>query len=872
MATNTLGEFSDGEDDFVFEIDENLWKKSDPEAWEWSDPEADDIIRNINEGEILARVYGNDDAVIRDSNEEEILTGEWSDPEADDLIRNINEEEILARVYENASDDDDHVIRNVNEEEILASVYGNDDIDEVQTGRGEKRKNESDDETESENEQDEGQYYYTMESRRKYYSKKFGMTATDHKVRFNNVLANRDLLESYESTLKIFHHLLEEVTEGMAPNDQVRFILRSEQLETPISLPFMTVEQLNAERVYSELERVIQSNQDFRLNDTVTIDINHVKTPQGSGKSRVKRITLNIREYLNNKKSIVRINNTDDLCLARALAVSIARIEKDPKYDQIRHSNRAVQRERAFDLHEAANVPLGPCGLNEVALFQQYLTNYQIIVVSGDHDNSIIYPPQSSGTDEKPTISLYFQNNHFDVITKLPGFVNRSYFCHRCHKAYSNTTDHLCSSMCRSCRGFGCVFEGDGIPCNECDRVFKNQACYDRHKTEPLNGGGRTVCQTIGRCEKCGKTMDVRKIRDGGHICGKKCRTCGVILNQEDNDHKCYIQQLEQEEESSYNQLLFFDFEATQEHGIHCPNLCVVHDEEREVALFQGEDTVKQFCQWLLTPEHKDCIAIAHNFQGYDGYFIKDFLIQNAIHYDVIYRGAKSLSLTIPMFNIKFIDSLNFIPMALAKFPKTFGQDELCKGYFPHAFNKEENQNYIGPIPCQNDYGVIFMKPGEREAFMAWHDEQVANNYRYDFREEIIKYCRSDVDILRKCCLLYREMFRKETGIDPFNKALTIASYCQEVYRTNFLKKDTIAIFNNDRQLKIKQSIVAVKWLSYISEKEDLYIQHVRNGGEKRVGDYSLDGYCEETNTVYEFQGCFWHGKDFGNITYTNDE
>ena len=122
--------------------------------------------------------------------------------------------------------------------------------------------------------------------------------------------------------------------------------------------------------------------------------------------------------------------------------------------------------------------------------------------------------------------------------------------------------------------------------------------------------------------------------------------------------------------------------------------------------------------------------------------------------------------------------------MSLAKFPKTFGQDELCKGYFPHMFNKDENQNYVG------------------------------------------KYCRSDVDILRKCCLLYREMFRKETGIDPFNKALTIASYCQEVYRTNFLKKDTIAIFYHDRQLKIKQSIVAVKWLSYISEKEDLYIQH----------------------------------------------
>ena len=254
MTTNTLGEFSDGEDDFVFQTDENVW--------EWSDPKADDLIRNINEEEILAGFYGNDDD--------------------DDVIRNINEEEVLAGVYGN--DDDDDLIRNIDEDEILAQI-----------GRGEKRK--------SEDEQDEqGQYYYHIESRKKYHSKKFGMTAIDHRVRFNNVLADFDLLESYESTLKIFHHLLEEVTEGMNPNDRVRFILRSEQLDTPISLPFMTVEQLTTERVFSQIERVIQSNQEFRLNDTVTIDINHVKTPEGRGKSKGKRITLNIREHLKEKK------------------------------------------------------------------------------------------------------------------------------------------------------------------------------------------------------------------------------------------------------------------------------------------------------------------------------------------------------------------------------------------------------------------------------------------------------------------------------------------------------------------------------------------------------------------------------------------
>ena len=261
--------------------------------------------------------------------------------------------------------------------------------------------------------------------------------------------------------------------------------------------------------------------------------------------------------------------------------------------------------------------------------------------------------------------------------------------------------------------------------------MFKSQSCYNNHK-EPINSGGRSVCDMVRKCEKCGKSMDRRKLKNG-HICGKKCRTCGVILEREDIDHQCYIQQLEQEEESSYNHLLFFDFEATQEGGEHRANLCVVYDEEKEVALFQGEDTVKEFCQWLLTPEHKGCIVVAHNFQGYDGYFITNFLNENVIHYEIIYRGAKILSMTIPMFNIKFIDSLNFIPMSLAKFPKTFGQDELCKGYFPHLFNKDENQNYVGPIPCQNHYGVNFMKPAERKAFIAWHQEQVENNYVFDF-------------------------------------------------------------------------------------------------------------------------------------------
>ena len=762
------------------------------------------------------------------------------------------------------------ILSDSEEEELIPNVSEGTNNEVEQTGRGEKRKGENQND---EQEQD----YYQIKPVRQHHSQKFNMTAKNYGVHFNNVLDNVDLLESRNRTYGIFDHLIKDVTEGMNPTDQVRFVLSSNQLQTPIAIPFCSLEELTTEKVLSQVEKVVQSNEEFRLNTTVNIDVIRVEMPHGSGRSN--RTILNIRDYLKKKGSVITITNKDDLCLARALVVSIARIEKDPRYVRIIKPESAAQRERAFDLHEAANVPLGACGLKEVGLFQDYLVNYQIIVVSGDQDNAIIYPPQPrTNPNPEKSIYLYYQANHFDAIRSLPGFLNKSYFCHACHKGYDVTTDHLCDGMCQSCRGIGCVIQDGGMTCNECHRLFKNQTCYDRHKQEPINGGGRTVCEAIRKCPNCHHSMDVRHINKHPCVDNKECPTCKVKSTPGDLNHKCYMQQEQPKEESSYNQLLFFDFECTQEHGIHEVNLCVVYDEEGEAGVFRGKNAVKDFCTWLLTPEHHKCIVMAHNFQGYDSYPILKFLHANAVGCEAIYNGAKCVTLETKVkkshhlkIKIKFIDSLNFIPMALAKFPKTFGQDELCKGYFPHFFNKDENQDYVGPIPCQDDYGVNYMKPEAREKFMTWHQEQVDNNYVFDFQKEILKYCRSDVDILAECCKLYREMLKQvtsmdgdvETGIDPFDTSVTIAGYCMQVYRTKFLQKDTIALLPQHQQHKRKQSHEALQWLSYTAEKEEIRIQHARNGGEKRVGKYSLDGYCEETHTAYEYQGCYWHGKDF---------
>ena len=578
--------------------------------------------------------------------------------------------------------------------------------------------------------------------------------------------------------------------------------------------------------------------------------------------------------------------------MARALVVAKAKLDNDPRDRHIRMSNRPLQARLARELHQNADVRFGPCGIEQAKQFQAYLTEYQINIVSKEYENKII----DAGPEKDKKIYLYMHNNHYDVITKMPGFFARNYYCHACKKVYDHLENHVCPNECKCCGFFPICPEESWRSCRNCRRQFKSQRCYDQHKQS--RGGARPICARLIKCTKCGQHVPRYKQMPEKHRCEqKKCGICGKYVRIE--GHHCYIQpetkkkkkknpDPEEEEmpkngydvaaffdtecrqgerepedepvEESMKELLFFDIESRQENGNHEPNLCIVQNEAGEEWIFQGDNTRDEFCEWLFTDEHANCTVMAHNFQGYDSYFILQYLREQGVKYDVIMRGAKVLSLTVEMFDIRFIDSLNFFPMKLANLPKTFGIEELAKGHFPHLFNKKENENYVGPIPPAPYYNPNGMNPKDKEAFMIWPASKRESNYVFNFREEIIAYCRSDVDILRRCCLEFRELFYNVTDIDPFT-TLTIASACHLVYRTNYLPKDTIGIIPPMGYTpKKKQSLFAHKWLSYTAEKREIHIQHARNGGEKRVRDYFLDGYHEETHTAYEVQGCFWHG------------
>jgi len=57
----------------------------------------------------------------------------------------------------------------------------------------------------------------------------------------------------------------------------------------------------------------------------------------------------------------------------------------------------------------------------------------------------------------------------------------------------------------------------------------------------------------------------------------------------------------------------------------------------------------------------------------------------------------------------------------------------------------------------------------------------------------------------------------------------------------------------------------AISWLNRISAKEGINIEHAQNGGERvfvlSEGKIAkVDGFCEETDTIYEFYGDYYHG------------
>ena len=431
------------------------------------------------------------------------------------------------------------------------------------------------------------------------------------------------------------------------------------------------------------------------------------------------------------------------MCMARAIVVSKAFVDNDPQYDTIRDSckkDKKTTRERkdmqtihAKALCEAAGVDHTKyCGMEEAAKFQAYLTEYQLCILSREHNETLIFKGPEG---REKFIYIHLDQNHYNAITKMTGFLKSSYFCHICKKGRSNKDHFKCEKLCRYCQHNECknfpVVEPH-LVCKDCNLYFKNQVCFDSHKKNMMNSEW-SKCQLFYRCPKCSDIKNGREFPRDKHVCGQyKCTICRKVVQK---PHLCHMQPKHKQKNSKSTKskankpdfrFLFFDFESMtvdeefidtydkkfqyeKAHKINCAvaqkscSFCREEDMSESCALCNekevismGDDVQEQFCKWLFSGanEHYTCFAL--NFRSYDGYFILAYAEQQSFKMESIENGGKIMELRFPEHKLKFLDSLNFIPMPLKKFPKSFGVNELKKGYFPHLFNTIGNQSYVG--------------------------------------------------------------------------------------------------------------------------------------------------------------------------------
>ena len=593
------------------------------------------------------------------------------------------------------------------------------------------------------------------------------------------------------------------------------------------------------EALFHRLAQALNSNEQFEMDDSFQLSITQVHhAPQGTGRPRRGKPGHPTMEMLTAKKnSVIRIQNDDELCCARALVVAKARLDQHPKWSSIRHGGK-LQRTLALDLHHEAKVPLGPCSYEALTAFSKApsLTGYQIILVDAHRSFHIT----TYGDPQDKKLILLHHQGHYDVITRLPGFFGSSYVCAYCWKPYDHEGQHRCTKRkdhCRACCQKECPDFLHAYPralkatkrCQQCHRDFFGDTCFQAHLVKDHTGKPATnlefsVCFRRRRCPNCLKQEVGPQALEKHRCYYVNCPSCHEYVHGE--THLCFIQRPtkpqdkkkrkrkqqggprakrgaaaepetapEEEDDDDLPPLhVFFDIEAMQPHEQHIANLLVAETEDDDQPIrFPGEYCTRDFLEWLDTlalNDTRQVNVLAHNFQGYDGYFVVHQYHSDNRIVQQLRNGCKLLE--VKHDRIRFIDSLSFLQMPLSAFPKTFGLTELKKGYFPHKFNIRDNQTYVGIVPALDYYMPETMSPEGRQALEKWHQEQREKEVVFDFQKELVEYCESDVRLLKQGCLTFKRLFEAQAGFNPSDH-ITIASACNMDLRMNRMIPNSIA-------------------------------------------------------------------------------
>ena len=761
---------------------------------------------------------------------------------------------------------------------------------------------------------DASKKYRTWDLRRVAEYKNFGTTYLDYKVlqdepinlttHFDTPQQNVDLTK--RCLTKILTEIIADVmARGFNDENVTHIFMHLHGLDTDFafidsgdnakSLQDFHIDPAAIRALVDKFALIIQSGKPIILDGRATIRVAVFEPPLNTNQTTIPMFvgagwgnggfeSYSVDEFIQKSDGIVQIKNSDKLCMPRALVVGVAFLNKDKDntsknfYKDIAKPIKngkpnTMQQREAIQLCIKADVNASKaCDKTDMEKFALHL-NMNIEIFEFRH-TFLDHVASSHYVKDRPDLFLLYnsQRQHYHCITNINAVLravknNRRIFCKECRKVVTpNWRDNY----------HNCIKPGE-TPKHE---VINGEVVYYKPNYELMDES--TDLSDNGYIKVNDRKMEVVPMDKVWYF---DFETMNIGTHKE----------TEEFENLPYEWQPFEPFTDEYKPYPYTPRVFdkdYMYSHEVDYVIIQSADgqqthsfrTIGDFCEFLTRPELKGAYLVAHYGQGFDFQLLYNYMFRYSGMFhgkmkDPIMRGQKIIKGY--LFNeITLIDSYNYISAALSTMPKMFGFEELNKGYFPHYFNLPPFQDYVGPIPDKEWYGYMEMKPKQQQDFIKWHNKQVEDKVIFDFREEMHKYCLTDVDILRRGMQKFRELFielgdintGKALGSDPLNY-MTIASLAYDgVYRRHYLKANTIKFVG--RPKRGNYSVVSIEWMEHEMATENCFIQHSENNEEYEVmlrkpptEEYpegepyikKVDGYDRNTNTVYEFMGCFYH-------------
>jgi hypothetical protein len=640
-------------------------------------------------------------------------------------------------------------------------------------------------------------------------------------------------------------------------------------------------EKSNPDDIPKLLDKIRNYGKDISIHDieyTVRIH-NKLKETNFQGFQANEDLTP---QWVKKAKSIQKIYNNDSLCGQRCLVLGM-REKPQSRRDLNKTKNKGTLTNKAIDLSKKINC--------ETGMRSEDFKNFVDVYKNKENKKFKIEIYTSPDTKlfeygEGQTISLLYleEQKHFHFISDKSAFIknnannnNNQSYCQKCEtRYYTKTGCKICSKLiiCPHC-GIGNSYK---LIVNEDTSVSKVSTCL-----ECLKEFSEKNNPNIFGCDKCKKIFTERynyvkndkdctskKIlyskkskKEIYHKCGYSfCKTCG---KDRPNKHRCMIPKLTlPESKKGEAECWGFDFEADVVNGIKhkvTMAVCINRNDPSQEKCFKGEDTLKNFCDWIIELSKikgKKVKLLAHNLRAYDGVLIRNYMVNETGYRPDKIRMTGAKINYMKFKNVEFIDFLNHVSKSLAKMPKTFGLDEnkYKKGNYPYLFNNKENRHFVGKIPQKKDFGMDDMSKESRKNFIIWHNKwcvtyelnqkflkqnKKIKKFEWDHKKETYEYCRSDVEILCASMKAYSELSMKITGIDPLHYS-TISSYCFNVFRIKFYNYDKypLAILSKDEYAFLKRGFRGGRTESFQLHKKWRKDQLERGEGGRYVDICSL--------------------------------